>query len=109
MVGPSITGGMLGPGVGVGLRKEDADLEEAVRRRDRCSHQGWHGQEALGEMVQGRHHADELRQSRGMTGVRLDAAPSSFMWSVRCLAAEKRQQTPLIRQEWHLRGGNFAC
>ncbi len=35
MVGPSITGGMLGSGVGVGLRKEDADLkrmfDEAIK------------------------------------------------------------------------------
>lgn len=28
MVGPSITGGLLGPGVGVGLRQEDADLKK---------------------------------------------------------------------------------
>jgi octopine/nopaline transport system substrate-binding protein len=28
MVGPSISGGLLGPGVGVGLRKEDADLKK---------------------------------------------------------------------------------
>jgi octopine/nopaline transport system substrate-binding protein len=28
VVGPSLTGGMLGPGVGVGLRKEDADLKK---------------------------------------------------------------------------------
>jgi octopine/nopaline transport system substrate-binding protein len=28
MVGPSITGGLLGQGVGVGLRKEDADLKK---------------------------------------------------------------------------------
>jgi octopine/nopaline transport system substrate-binding protein len=29
LVGPSITGGMLGAGVGVGLRKEDQDLKKA--------------------------------------------------------------------------------
>jgi octopine/nopaline transport system substrate-binding protein len=28
LVGPSLTGGMLGPGVGVGLRKEDAELKK---------------------------------------------------------------------------------
>ena len=28
IVGPSITGGLLGPGVGAGLRKEDADLKK---------------------------------------------------------------------------------
>ena len=29
LVGPSITGGMLGAGVGVGLRKEDKDLKKS--------------------------------------------------------------------------------
>jgi octopine/nopaline transport system substrate-binding protein len=28
LVGPSLTGGMLGPGVGAGLRKEDAELKK---------------------------------------------------------------------------------
>ena len=54
LVGPGFTGGMLGKGVGVGLRKDDAELkkmfddaiEAAIKRR--------HRQEALGEVVQDR-------------------------------------------------------
>ena len=101
LVGPSITGGMLGAGVGVGLRKDRPGAEEELRRGDPGRHQGRHDQEAFAEVVQDRHHADEL-SPLGSSG-EARRRPRLFSWQPTPICDRKHQPPPFIRQDWDLR------
>ncbi len=57
LFGPELTGGDFGVGVGMGIRKADADLTQAVRRGAEGGVRGRVDEEVLDEVVQDRHHA----------------------------------------------------
>ena len=56
MVGPSITGGLLGAGVGVGLRKGETELKKSFDDAIQAAIKDGTVKKLSDEVVQGRHH-----------------------------------------------------
>ena len=57
IVGPKLIGGAFGVGTGMGIRKSDSDLTAKFDTALAAAIADGNGQEALGAVVQGRHHA----------------------------------------------------
>ena len=63
VVGPKFIGGAFGVGTGMGIRKSDSDLTAKFDAALSRGHRRRDGEEALGTVVQGRHHAPIVGRS----------------------------------------------